>query len=79
MNKIHLLEKYPVYVEELAKADTDCKSADDVIAHLRGIAIRAPDWDRPDGSSRSQRAPRAPETPAAPQYPLGAAPEWWRR
>ncbi|MEA3273860.1 MAG: hypothetical protein U9Q81_00865 [Pseudomonadota bacterium] len=35
MNKIQLLDKYPVYVEELAKADTECASTDDVIARLR--------------------------------------------
>jgi hypothetical protein len=30
MKKIHLLDKYPVYFEELAKVDTDCASTDDV-------------------------------------------------
>jgi len=34
MNKIQLLDKYPVYVEELAKCETDCASAGDVIEHL---------------------------------------------
>jgi hypothetical protein len=35
MKQIQLLDKYPVYVEELAKADTNCVSADQVIARLR--------------------------------------------
>jgi hypothetical protein len=35
MEKIHLLDKYPVYVEELAKVGTDCASTDDVVAWLR--------------------------------------------
>ena len=35
MNKIQLLDKYPVYFEELAKTDTDCTSTDDVVARLR--------------------------------------------
>lgn len=35
MNKIQLLDKYPVYAYELSKTDTDCAMADDVVAHLR--------------------------------------------
>lgn len=35
MNKIQLLDKYPVFVEEIAKADTDCATVDDVVARLR--------------------------------------------
>ena len=35
MNKIQLLDKYPVYAYELSKTDTDCVTADDVVAHLR--------------------------------------------
>jgi hypothetical protein len=35
MKQIQLLDKYPVYVEELTKADTDCTSAGQVIARLR--------------------------------------------
>jgi hypothetical protein len=35
MKRIQLLEKYPVYVAELPKAETDVESADQVIARLR--------------------------------------------
>jgi hypothetical protein len=35
MRKIQLLEKYPVYVEELAKHDAEHASAEQVIAQLR--------------------------------------------
>ena len=35
MNKIQLLDKYPVYVAELAKGDTACTSTDEVLAQLR--------------------------------------------
>jgi len=35
MKKIQLLEKYPVYVEELAKHDTEHSSAEQVIERLR--------------------------------------------
>lgn len=35
MEKLSVLDKYPVFVEELAKADTDCADAAAVIAQLR--------------------------------------------
>ncbi len=35
MNKMMLLDKYPVFAEEIAKNDTDCKSVDDVMARLK--------------------------------------------
>lgn len=35
MNKIVLLDKYPVYAEEIAKDDTECKNIDDVMARLK--------------------------------------------
>jgi len=35
VHKIQLLDKYPVVVEEIAKADTDCASVDDIVARLR--------------------------------------------
>ncbi|MGE5152629.1 MAG: DUF6858 family protein [Bdellovibrio bacteriovorus] len=35
MSKIQFLDKYPVFVEEIAKADTDCATVDDVVARLR--------------------------------------------
>lgn len=35
MNKLQLLDEYPVFVENVAKADTDCANADDAIACLR--------------------------------------------
>ena len=35
MKKVQVLEKYPVYVAELPKAETDVESADQVIARLR--------------------------------------------
>lgn len=34
MNKTVLLDKYPVYAEEIAKGDTECKTVDDVMARL---------------------------------------------
>ncbi len=34
MNKIQLLDRYPVYVEELPKTDTDCATADELVARL---------------------------------------------
>ena len=34
MNRIQLLDKYPVFVEEIAKSDTDCAGVDDVVARL---------------------------------------------
>jgi hypothetical protein len=42
MNKIQLQDKYPVYVEEIAKADTSCASTDEVIARLRAAVEAAP-------------------------------------
>lgn len=35
MNKIQLLDKYPVYVAELAKRDTACTTTDQVVDRLR--------------------------------------------
>jgi hypothetical protein len=35
MNKTVLLDKYPVYAEEIAKDDTECKKVDDVMARLK--------------------------------------------
>ena len=35
MNKTVLLDKYPVYAEEIAKDDTECKNVDDVMARLK--------------------------------------------
>lgn len=35
MNKIQLLDKYPVLVEEIAKTNTDCATVDAVVARLR--------------------------------------------
>jgi hypothetical protein len=34
MKKIHFLDKYPVYVEELAKTETDCATTDDLVGRL---------------------------------------------
>lgn len=34
MNKIRLLDKYPVYVEELAKSDTACVSTEEITDRL---------------------------------------------
>ena len=35
MNKTMLLDKYPVYSEEIAKDTTECKNVDDVMARLK--------------------------------------------
>jgi hypothetical protein len=35
MNKTLLLDKYPVYSEEIAKDTTECKNVDDVMARLK--------------------------------------------
>jgi hypothetical protein len=35
MNKINLLEKYPVYAEEIDKNATRCQNVDEVMAHFK--------------------------------------------
>jgi hypothetical protein len=35
MDKINLLDKYPVYSQEIEKNDTECKNVDDVIAYFK--------------------------------------------
>lgn len=41
MKKISLLDRYPVYVVELPKTETDVESTDQVIARLRA-QVEAP-------------------------------------
>lgn len=36
MNQTLLHEKYPIYILELDKGETSCKSVDDIIAYYRG-------------------------------------------
>lgn len=43
MNKIQLLDKYPVFVEELAKEDTSCASAAEIIGRLRECVEAIPE------------------------------------
>jgi hypothetical protein len=42
MKKVQVRDKYPVYVEEIAKSQTSCAGADDVVARLRGAVEAAP-------------------------------------
>jgi len=35
MNKMMLLDKYPIFAEETAKSETDCKNVDDVMARFK--------------------------------------------
>ena len=35
MNKMMLLDKYPIFVEEIARDETECRNVDDVLARFK--------------------------------------------